>query len=163
MIEVEGMEQIQRKFSELSALVEDTTPMMKEIGNTTKNRIEENFDEQGYYGQKWAPLKDAGAGYDKKRVGKRGKPLKRFLDYVANRRVLYRSGHLANDWTVQAKANEVVIGTNAWYGIFHQFKTKNDTLPVRKFIPIDEHGVVDPRMSVEIQNLIESKIKKITG
>ncbi len=162
MIKVDGIEPIQKKISALAVLLKDTTPMMKEIGNALENRIEENFDEQGYYGQKWAPLKDTGAGYDKKRVGKRGKPLKRFLDYVANRKILNRSGHLANHWIVQASHNEVVVGTNAWYGIFHQFKTKNTALPVRKFIPINEHGVIDPRMSSEIQNLIVSKIKKVT-
>jgi phage gpG-like protein len=159
MIEITGLEQIQAKLKELRALGEDTQPIMKEIGNRVKNKIEENFDEQGYYGNKWAPIKDPSSGFNGKKIGKRGKPLKQFLDYIADRRILHKSGALSR-WTVNAGKTQVVVGTNAEYGIHHQYGTKK--MVARPFIPMDKSGDIDPRMSIEIENYLAGKIKQIT-
>lgn len=158
MIEVTGTEAIQAKLKELIQLGQNSEPMMKEIGNKVENRIEQNFEEQGYYGEKWAPLKDPSSGYSGKKKGKRGKPLKRFIDHIASRKILINTG-LLSKFSVQASSDQVIVGTNAWYGKFPQDGTKK--VVARRFMPIDKDGNIDPRMSGDIEEYLAGKIKKI--
>lgn len=159
MIEVTGTEAIQAKLKELQQFGQNSEPMMYEIGNKIKNRIEQNFEEQGYYGERWAPLKDPSSGFSGKRKGKNGKELKPFLDHISSRKILIRTG-LLSKFSVQASADDVIVGTNAWYGIFSQNGTKR--MVARRFMPIDNNSNIDPRMSGEIESYLAGKIKKIT-
>lgn len=158
MIEITGIEAIQAKLRELQQLGKNAKPLMAEVGNRVKNRIEQNFEEQGYYGDEWTQLKNPSAGFSGKRRGKRGKPLKRFMDYIAGRKILIDTGQLSK-FTVQASNNEVIIGTNAAYGVYHQFGTKK--MPARPFMPISSDGDMDSRMGGEIEAYLAAKIKKI--
>ena len=158
MIVVTGIEAIQAKLHELQQLGQNTKPLLAEVGNMVKNRIEQNFEEQGYYGAKWEELKDPSSGFSGKRKGKRGKPLKRFMDHIASRKILINTG-LLSGFSVQASSDHVVIGTNAWYGKFHQEGTKK--MVARRFMPIDKNSNIDPRMSGEIEAYLASKIHKI--
>lgn len=158
MIEITGTEAIQAKLKELIQLGQNSKPIMHEIGNKVENRIDQNFEEQGYYGEKWAPIKDPSSGFSGKRRGKRGKPLKRFMDHIASRKILINTG-LLSKFSVQASDDQVIIGTNAWYGTFHQDGTKK--MVARRFMPIDKEGNIDPRMSGEIEEYLAGKIKKI--
>lgn len=168
MIEVTGIEAIQAKLSELKTLGQDSEPIMHEIGNKIKNRIEQNFEEQGYYGQKWAPIKVISyhlgytIGKGKNTHTKKGKQTASFLNYVTGKnRILYESGDLSSKWTVQVSKDEVVVGTNVKYGVHHQFGTKK--MVARPFMPIDKSGNIDPRMSKSIEeylsDIIHAKIK----
>lgn len=164
MIEVIGTEAIQAKLKELVQLGQNSEPLMHEIGNKVENRIDQNFEEQAYYGEKWAPLKDPSSGFSGKRKGKRGKPLKRFMDHIASRKILINTG-LLSKFSVQASADQVIVGTNAWYGKFPQDGTKKkdgtEKMVARRFMPIDKDGNIDPRMSGEIEEYLAGKIKKI--
>ena len=134
---------------------------MAEIGNKVKKRIEDNFAEQGYYGNKWAPIKVISyhlgytIGQGKNTHTKRGKQTASFLKYVAGKKILIDTGQLMK-FTVQASKNEVTVGTNAKYGIHHQFGTKK--MVARPFMPISNNGNIDSRMGREIEEYLAGKI-----
>ena len=166
MIEVTGTEAIQAKFKELIQLGQNSEPLMHEIGNKVENRIDQNFEEQGYYGEKWAPIKvisyhlGYSIGKGKNTHTKKGKQTASFMDYISRKNKILIETGLLSKFSVQASADQVIVGTNAWYGKFHQDGTKK--MVARRFMPIDKNGNIDPRMSRDIEEYLVGKIKKIT-
>ena len=62
-------------------------------------------------------------------------------------------------FTVQASRNEVAVGTNAPYGVHHQFGTKH--MPARPSMPISNNGDIDVRMGRKIEEYLAGKIRGV--
>jgi len=169
MIEMTGLDGAQSRLKVLKDFGVANEPLMHEIGNMVFNRIDANFRSESYYGERWKPLKDKGAGYRGKKKGKRGKELKRFIRYVANRKILQDTGRLGGDksrWSVKATENSVTVGTPAAYGKYHQgdssYQNKGK-VPRRPFMPMDEGGEIDERMNKQIIAYLGTKLGAILG
>ena len=115
MIEITGLEAVQRKLKGLSELGHNTEPLMHTIGNIIANSIKDSFeDEKSPFGQKWAALKPSTAA----QKAKKGKSDK----------ILRRDGYLADKWVVDADSKKAVVSNNSKhkgfaYGLVHQFGT----------------------------------------
>ncbi len=184
-IEVKNLDLIQNKLTKLSNAL-DKNQMQNTntaIGHIIKNDIEDAFaDESSLFGKKWQPLSSntvmsyftAGNKNrkNKRRVyGKNGKQSKAFLKKYGSRgskKILRKSGSLADRWQVSANANEVMVYNNMAnngsfaYGLAHQFgaKTKHGTIPARPFLPIDKHGILAPKTDKAINDFLDKKIEE---
>lgn len=133
---------VQRAFTRLVSVMENTTPVMAAIGTGVVGSTHRRFVSQtAPGGQKWAPLNP---------------------DYKAtkkNRRILTESGRLRDSINARPSRDEVRVGTNVVYAGVHQFGAtikpksashlvfrlasgvvlaKSVTIPARPFLGIDE-------------------------
>lgn len=154
MIEITGLEAVQRKLKGLAELGCNTEPLMHTIGNVIANSIKDSFeDEKSPFGQKWAALKPSTVA-QKKRKGKSDK-------------ILRRDGYLADKWVVDATSKRVIVSNNSKhkgfaYGLVHQFGThkagrsKNIFIPARPFLPVNKSG----KLQRDIQKIIKTEMIK---
>lgn len=154
MIEITGLEAVQRKLKGLSELGRNTEPLMHTIGNIIANSIEDSFeDEKSPFGEKWAALKPSTVA-QKKRKGKSDK-------------ILRRDGYLADKWVVDATSKRVIVSNNSKhkgfaYGLVHQFGThkagrgKSTFIPARPFLPVSKSG----KLQRDIQKIIKTEMIK---
>ena len=159
MIEITGLEAVQRKLKGLSELGRNTEPLMHTIGNIIANSIEDSFeDEKSPFGEKWAALKPSTVA-QKKRKGKSDK-------------ILRRDGYLADKWVVDATSKRVIVSNNSKhkgfaYGLVHQFGTrkagrgKSTFIPARPFLPVSKGGKLQSRLQKIIKTQMINFIKKI--
>ncbi len=156
MIEIRGLEAVQRKLKGLSELGRNAEPLMWTIGHVILNSIEDSFEnEKSPFGEKWAALKPRTTA-QKTKKGKSDK-------------ILRRDGYLADKWVVDADSKKAVVSNNSKhkgfaYGLVHQFGTrkagrgKSTFIPARPFLPVDKSGNLPKRTR---QALKEAVIKFI--
>lgn len=135
-------EPVERAFTRLIGVMENTTPVMAAIGTGLVGSTHRRFVSQSAPGgQKWAPLNP---GY---------KPMKR------NSRILTESGRLRDSINSRPGREAVRVGTNVAYAAVHQFgatirpksashlvfrlasglvMAKSVTIPARPFLGIDD-------------------------
>lgn len=154
MIEITGLEAVQRKLRGLSELGHNTEPLMHTIGNIIVNSVKDSFEEEkSLFGEKWSALKPSTVA-QKKRKGKSDK-------------ILRRDGYLADKWVVDATSKKVVVSNNSKhkgfaYGLVHQFGThkagrgKSTFIPARPFLPVNKSG----KLQRDIQKLIKTEMIK---
>lgn len=147
-IELQGLEEIQRKLQTLESALNEAGMRRKlnTVGGMIKNSIMESFEnETSPFGQRWKPLSSVtafanfgGGGIKNVKRGrqnayyKNGKKQKKsFLSVFGaggSRRILVLSGALAGRWVVRASAKSVTVSNNSSsggfaYGLTHQFGT----------------------------------------
>lgn len=150
-IEIKGIESIQKKLKMLddSLSASKMRSSLLTVGNMVKNSISESFEnERSPFGEKWTPLKVA----TQRAKSRRGESSK----------ILRASGILADTWVVEVEEKSVTVAGNAKsskgyaYGRAHQFGKKK-----RQFLPIDDNGVLEPRLLKTINAYLENKIDAI--
>lgn len=147
-IELQGLEDIQRKLKTLESSLDEAGMRRKlnTVGGMVKNSVMESFEnETSPFGQRWKPLSSVtafanfgGGGIKNVKRGrqnayyKNGKKQKKsFLSVFGaggSRRILVLSGALAGHWVVRASAKSVTVSNNSSsggfaYGLTHQFGT----------------------------------------
>lgn len=160
-IRVIGIEPIKERLNTLSKNMRDLTPIMSQIGNVIKNRIELSFEKQkSPFGEKWKQ------SYRAKKSGGI---------------TLTSSARLRHSFSVKADSSSVTVGTNIIYARIHQFggtiQPKNKkalrfkigsqwaskqsvTLPARPFMPIDANGQLESKTRDVIIAYLERKLLK---
>lgn len=126
----------------------DLTPVMKAIGERLLRSTEERFDtETAPDGTPWKPLKASslGAGYKKaKRTPVKGQLTAAYKRYLADRKILTRSGQLRSTIFSRPASDHVAIGTGKIYGATHQFG--RGEIPARPFLGVttaDQQEILD--------------------
>ncbi|MCK9372591.1 MAG: phage virion morphogenesis protein [Sulfuricurvum sp.] len=171
-IEVTGIEEIQTKLSRLAAVTETMRPIMAEIGNKIINEIDDTFDAEGK--PKWVQLSrttlrlgytNMGKSTSKKTHLKNGKVSRGFERYIADRKILQKSGRLRSSIVSDVSDNEVVVGTNLKYAAIHQFggmagRGKKVRIPARPFMPIDANGNLEPGLRAAILSYVDGKLEE---
>lgn len=160
MIEIRGLEELQKKLNKIANLGHNTKPLMQQIGDELMGEIEDSFnDGKSPFGQKWAALKPSTAA-QKAKKGKSEKPL-------------IREGKLARGWEVKAESRKVeVYGTAKTekgfaYGLVHQFGTrkagrgKSTFIPARPFLPVNKSGRLAEAAKRAIKDAAIDFIKKL--
>ena len=154
MIEIRGLEAVQRKLKGLSELGLNAEPLMWTIGHVMLNSIEDSFEnEKSPFGEKWAALKPSTAA----QKAKKGK----------SNKILRRDGYLADKWVVDADNKKAVVSNNSKhkgfaYGLVHQFGTrkagrgKSTFIPARPFLPVNKSG----KLQRDIQKIIKTEMIK---
>ena len=154
-------EGVHAALSALVRRVENTKPLLEQIGNMIVERSKLRFETSvGPDGKRWAPNARSTIeafiakrrGFGKNRgVGKRGKGInKKGLELVAGKKPLIgESKDLSRQFHVSADATSVTIGNSAIYSAIHQFggqagKGKKVKIPARPFLPIMESGELYP-------------------
>jgi phage virion morphogenesis protein len=171
-IEVTGTEVIEAKLSALQSKVEHMRPIMAHIGNMILNDIDETFEAEGK--PKWVQLSrttlrlgytNMGKSKSKKSHLKNGKLSRGFERYIADRKILQKSGRLRDSIVSKTSKNEVVVGTNLKYAAIHQFggmagRGKKVKVPARPFMPIDAAGNLEPSLKQAILSYVDGKLEE---
>jgi len=125
--------QVTKKLQELSSKLNNTIPLLNQLGYTLINQVEENFENESFFGKPWTISKRA-----KQEGGK----------------TLQDTGHLAGSIDFEVKGNELIVGTNVEYAAIHQFggkagRAKKTIIEARPFLPIDPDTKELPKESEE--------------
>mgnify|MGYP002146659348 CR=1 FL=1 len=119
------------------------------------NMIKESFEfKKSPFGENWQPLKPSTI------KAKKGKG-----------DILRFSGDLADKWNIEATNTRVGVFGNATaksypYGAVHQYGTskagrnRKTKIPGRRFLPIDDSGVIENGLKEEIEDLLIEELKK---
>jgi phage gpG-like protein len=154
---------LKAKLGEIRARAEDMTPAFNAIGNVLHSSIEENFANEGRYGEvgssiggnnKWQPLSPAtlyakigGAkGYTKGGVAQ-GRLRKAAQRKLSKNKILQESGQLAASIHEEADRNGVELGTNKPYAAIHNFggmagRNRKVEIPARPYMVAQEEDIV---------------------
>jgi len=189
-IELQGLEEIQRKLKTLESSLDEAGMRRKlnTVGGMIKNSVMESFEnETSPFGQRWKPLSSVtafanfGGGIKNIKRGrqnayyKNGKKQKKsFLSVFGaggSRKILVLSGALAGHWVVRASAKSVTVSNNSSsggfaYGLTHQFGTaragrhRNVHITARPFLPVDGSGNLEPRLAKDINDYLKEEIIK---
>ncbi|MGG7074554.1 phage virion morphogenesis protein [Campylobacter sp. 9BO] len=159
MIEIRGLNELKAKLERIKNIEQHAAPLMRQIGETLKNEIEQSFDdEKSPFGQKWQALKPSTLNIK----AKKGK----------SEKILRSSGDLADKWLIKSNNNESKIFNNSnvkgfAYGLTHQFGTTkagrshNVKIPARPFLPVDKSGNLAPKSQQMIKNEVVEFLKKL--
>lgn len=157
MIEIKGLESIQKKLARLQNLGIKTKPLMQTLGNILQNEIEDSFENEiSPFGHKWEALKPS--------------TIEQKLKTGKSERILRKDGNLADKWIVKAKNGSVSISNNSSkngfaYGLTHQFgsskagRNRALKIPARPFLPIDKNGKLPERTKNNIKDAVEGFIE----
>ena len=145
-IKVEIKDEVTKKLNELTSKINDIKPLLNQIGYTLIEQVEENFENESFFGEKWTPLTT---------TTKRQKEKKGYKKILQNRGTLAES----IDFTIQN--NKLILGTNIKYAPIHQFggvagKSHTAKIPARPFLPIKPNTQELPK---ETENEILEVIK----
>ena len=55
-IKVEIKDEVTKKLNELTSKINDIKPLLNQIGYTLIEQVEENFENESFFGEKWTPL-----------------------------------------------------------------------------------------------------------
>ena len=136
-------EQLQRKLKELSSKLKNTKPLLNQIGHTLIDQVEENFENESFFGKPWTISKRA-----KKEGGK----------------TLQDTARLASSVDFEVSGNTLRVGTNVEYAAIHQFggnagRGRKTLIKPRPFLPIDPHTKELPKeVEEEILKTVEFSI-----
>jgi phage gpG-like protein len=173
-IELQGLESIQRSLNNLSQALDakQMKTTMNTIGGMITNTIEDSFEsERSPWGEKWKPLKVVSyhlgysIGKGKSPHTKKGKQSVGFSKYIENKKILRESGNLADKWLTKATSESVEVSGNAKskkgfaYGAVHQWGSKK--VPIRRFLPVDESGGLEPKLQEMIESYLEKRITSV--
>lgn len=156
-IEIQGLDKAKKVFNQLQefATAEYQKRVMTTIGEMTRNKIEESFEsKKSPFGENWQPLKPSTI------KAKKGEG-----------DILRFSGDLADKWNIEATNTRVGVFGNATaesypYGAVHQYGTskagrnRKTKIPARRFLPIDDSGVIENGLKEEIEDLLVEELKK---
>ncbi len=156
-IEIQGLDKAKKVFNQLQEFTtaEYQKRVMTTIGEMTRNKIEESFEfKKSPFGDDWQPLKPSTI------KAKKGKG-----------DILRFSGDLADKWNIEATSSRVGVFGNATaksypYGAVHQYGTskagrnRKTKIPARRFLPIDDSGVIENGLKEEIEDLLVEELKK---
>jgi len=111
--------EVQRKLHEVSAKLNDPTPLMKAIAGILESETEENFQQQGR--PHWVPLSPAYEAAKAKRKG------------TTVLKILQDSGILAGSLSTRYGSDYAEIGSNVPYAAIHQLggQTRSHTIRPR--------------------------------
>lgn len=149
--QIKGLDEVKKTLDKLSCAVSpsEMKSTMHTVGNIVRNSIEESFENQSDpWGKKWEALSP------KTIKAKKGKG-----------KTLRLSGELEDKWNIEASSSHVkVFGQGKSekgfeYGRVHQWGSSKKKIPSRKFLPVDESGVIAPRVYEEIKEAVEDKLK----
>jgi len=124
-------------LSQLTARLDDMTPVWNEIGMEIEGRVSARFEtERDPGGQPWTPWSES----TRKTYPKAG-----------NGRILDRLGDMLGSLNHQADADGVTIGFGVDYAIYHEYGTKHmprrgllmDYPEARRLTPEDEQSILD--------------------
>jgi phage virion morphogenesis protein len=122
-IRVDGMDQVLSFVEKLSSLQLD--PMLTLIGNTVRNQTVRRiqYEKTDPLGGGWAPLAPSTV---------KGK---------GNGNILVDTGTLSGSIGFQVSGNSVSVGTNVFYGKYHQGGTSK--MPMRRFLGLSPTNMTD--------------------
>ena len=144
-IQVTGIDKLNKKLNSIEDFVKSPAAMMKEIGESTKEGAEKNFDKKGAeYGTAWASLKASTIA--QKRARRLARPT-----YP-----LWGTGKMKGSFKSIPKRSEVTVKNTASYAIFHQGGTRS--IPQRKILDIQAPQVV--KITKIIQKYMQDILKK---
>lgn len=144
-----SIEELQEKLERLSKALENKTPLLQRIANTTQNIIEESFDKQASpFGEKWKP--NSPKTLQKKRGNK----------------ILIKSGLLSQSFTSKITGNGTQIGTNKAYAAIHQFggkagRNKKVNIPARPFLPINKGEEIPVGVGERLESEVVDYLKNM--
>lgn len=149
-IEIKGLDEVKKTLEKLSRATSpgEMKSTMHTIGNIVRNSIEESFENQSDpWGKKWEALKPATI------KAKKGKG-----------KILRATGELEDKWNIEATSSSVKVfgqgkAKGYEYGRVHQWGSSKKKIPSRKFLPLDESGVIAPRVYEEIKTSVEDKFR----
>lgn len=112
--------EIQQELKKLQSNLTNTKPLLSQIGYTLIDQVEENFEEESFFGKKWTPSKRA------KKEGEK---------------TLQDTAHLASSIDFEVSGNTLTVGTNVEYAPIHQFggkagRGRKAIIEARPFLPI---------------------------
>lgn len=123
--------------------------LMRAIGYYLRRRTVQHFeDEADPEGKPWEPLARATLA----------RPLVKDVRRRGGRKILHgRTGHLRSRMQSRSDATSAEVGTNVFYGPFHQFGAPRAHIPVRAFLGIGEEDATG------IHNLAWDYLVRVTG
>ena len=141
------------KLTKLQEKVQDLTPVMRQIGYTLIDIVEQNFETESFLGRPWKPLAES----TKRQKAKRG-----------YEKILQNRGTLAESIDFVATKDKLILGTNVEYAAIHQFggdagKDHRAHIPARPFLPIDENATMPKKIEDEILEAVEFYVKRIVN
>ena len=157
-IEIQGLDKAKKVFNQLQEFTtaEYQKRVMTTIGEMTRNKIEESFQfKKSPFGEDWEKLKPSTI------KAKKGKG-----------DILSFSGALSSVWNIEATSSRVGVFGNTvnkdqyTYGAVHQYGTskagrnRKTKIPARKFLPIDDSGVIENGLKDEIEDLLIEELEK---
>lgn len=177
-IDVIGIEPILSHLIVLDQTLKNTVPMMKEIGNMTKNEIVDSFlNSRSPYGDPWEQNKIVTIHLSHKTLGRKsftkdGVQTKSFQNFANGKKPLILTSSLMRSFTYNVDENSVTIGTNWGAGsikggaAIHQFggmagRGRKVKIPTRPFMPIDAAGNLEPSLRANILAYLEGEITKV--
>ena len=142
---------ITEKLAQLQKRVQDLTPLMRQIGYTLIDVVEQNFETESFLGRPWHPLAES----TKRQKAKKG-----------YEKILQNRGMLAESVDFVATKDKLVLGTNVEYAAIHQFggdagKNHRAHIPARPFLPIDENAKLPQKIEDEIMDAVEFYVKNL--
>ena len=144
--------EIQQKLKELQSKITNTKPFLKQIGYALIEQVEDNFEQESFFGKKWTPSKRA-----KKEKGK----------------TLQDTGRLASSIDFEVNNNTLTLGTNVEYAPIHQFggkagRGRKSIIDARPFLPIIKsgsdynlHEKSEKEIDIIADNFLKETIKKL--
>lgn len=144
-----SIEELQEKLERLSKALENKTPLLQRIANTTQNIIEESFDKQASpFGEKWKPNSP------------------KTLQKKLGNKILIKSGLLSQSFTSKITGNGTQIGTNKAYAAIHQFggkagRNKKVNIPARPFLPINKGEEIPVGVGERLESEVVDYLKNM--
>jgi phage virion morphogenesis protein len=146
IIEVIGLDEIQKSLDTLEKKTSDIKPLLLELANHLKNTIEESFaNETSPDGHSWSPIKFR-------------------KDDESPDRILYDSGNMQKRLYSRVNKDSFTVGLNATshgyeYAPIHQFGSKKKSgrgsgIVARPFMPIRLDGTLYEKSEKELEEII---------
>ena len=122
-IDVTGLKNLSNQLEQYEDKLQDTKPLMQELGNHIYNTVEESFEnEKTPDGKPWSPIQVRASDRTPEKI-------------------LYDEGTMQDTLYHEEDSNTATIGLNATsngfpYPIVHQFGTEDEKIKARAFMPI---------------------------
>ena len=148
--------EIQQKLKELQSKITNTKPFLKQIGYALIEQVEDNFENDGFFGKEW-------------KLPKRCEKNKKDENDTKQCSVLQLTGRLASSIDFEVNNNTLTLGTNVEYAPIHQFggkagRNKKSIIDARPFLPIIKRGSdynLHEKSEKEIDRVLDNFLKKL--
>jgi phage gpG-like protein len=125
------------------ARISDPLPVLRAAGAALASASTRSFREPAFRVEPWAPLKPATL------KAKRGRGGILIRDAVLFRSIL----------AAEPAGDEIEVGTDRAYGLFHQFGTRR--MPARPFIPISGDDTLAPAAAQMVAEATEAALESL--
>lgn len=155
-----NIDEINKLFTQLDKNITDTKPVMHTIGEMILDKTQEAFEKEQdpITGQNWKELKTSsiyGSFSGKRLTSKTRKLTAKYKRHMKDKKKLRASHRLFRSITYSSTQKSVTIGSNMPYAAAHNFGSKKNNLPQRRFLPFSGSGE-----SLDLENGLSQDIIK---